>query len=55
VLKSPTIDNLQVSSDKVEKSGGSIVIPDTQHTNGSGYFSTFIDSEVNKIGLHSSS
>jgi predicted enzyme related to lactoylglutathione lyase len=46
-------DNLQVILDKVEKSGGKIVIPKTQHADGSGYFATFIDSEGNKIGLHS--
>ena len=46
-------DNLQVILDKVEKSVGKIVIPKTQHADGSGYFATFIDSEGNKIGLHS--
>jgi predicted enzyme related to lactoylglutathione lyase len=46
-------DNLQVILDKVEKSGGRILIPKTIHADESGYFATFIDSEGNKIGLHS--
>ena len=46
-------DNLQVILDKVEKSGGRILIPKTHHADESGYFATFIDSEGNKIGLHS--
>ena len=46
-------DNLQVILDKVEKSGGRILIPKTLHADESGYFATFIDSEGNKLGLHS--
>ncbi len=46
-------DNLQVILDKVEKSGGRVLIPKTLHADESGYFATFIDSEGNKIGLHS--
>ncbi len=46
-------DNLQVILDKVEKNGGKILIPKTLHADESGYFATFIDSEGNKIGLHS--
>jgi predicted enzyme related to lactoylglutathione lyase len=46
-------DNLQVILDKIEKSGGRILIPKTLHADESGYFATFIDSEGNKIGLHS--
>jgi len=46
-------DNLQVILDKVEKSGGKILNPKTLHADESGYFGTFIDSEGNKIGLHS--
>ncbi|MFM9946647.1 MAG: VOC family protein [Saprospiraceae bacterium] len=46
-------DNLQVILDKVEKGGGKILIPKTLHADESGYFATFIDSEGNKIGLHS--
>jgi predicted enzyme related to lactoylglutathione lyase len=46
-------ENLQVILGKVEKSGGRILIPKTLHADESGYFATFIDSEGNKIGLHS--
>lgn len=46
-------ENLQIILDKVEKSGGKILMPKTLHADESGYFAIFIDSEGNKIGLHS--
>jgi len=46
-------DNLQVILDKVEKLGGKILTPKTPHADESGYFALFLDSEGNKIGLHS--
>ncbi|MFT2008117.1 VOC family protein [Pontibacter sp. 13R65] len=46
-------DNLQVILDKVERNGGKILIPKTLHADESGYFALFLDSEGNKIGLHS--
>lgn len=46
-------DNLQVILDRVEKNGGKILIPKTPHADESGYFAIFLDSEGNKIGLHS--
>lgn len=46
-------DNLQVILDKVEKNGGKIVVPKTLHADESGYFALFIDTEGNRIGLHS--
>lgn len=46
-------NNLQVILDKVEKNGGKILIPKTLHADGSGYFAVFLDTEGNKIGLHS--
>jgi uncharacterized protein len=46
-------DNLQVVLDKVEKKGGKILIPKTPHADEIGYFAIFLDSEGNKIGLHS--
>lgn len=45
--------NLQVILDKVEKNGGKILIPKTLHADESGYFAIFLDSEGNKLGLHS--
>lgn len=46
-------DDLQVMLDKVEPNGGKILIPKTMHADESGYFAIFLDSEGNKIGLHS--
>ena len=46
-------DNLQVILDKVEKSGGKITVPKTALPDESGFFALFIDSEGNKLGLHS--
>ena len=46
-------DNLQVILDKVEKNGGKILVPKTPHADESGYFALFLDSEGNKMGLHS--
>ena len=46
-------DNLQIILDKVEKNGGEIVVPKTLHADESGYFAMFIDTEGNKLGLHS--
>lgn len=46
-------DNLQFVLDKVEKNGGKILVPKTLHADESGYFALFLDSEGNKMGLHS--
>jgi len=46
-------DNLKVILDKVEKNGGKIIVPKVLHGNESGYFAIFLDTEGNKIGLHS--
>lgn len=46
-------DNLQNILDKVEKNGGKIIIPKTHHADEIGFFAIFLDSEGNKIGLHS--
>ncbi|WP_394751362.1 VOC family protein [Spongiimicrobium salis] len=46
-------DNLQTILDKVEVNGGKIMVPKTAHADESGFFALFIDTEGNKIGLHS--
>lgn len=46
-------DNLQIILDRIEKTSGKIIVPKTLHADESGYFAIFIDSEGNKIGLHS--
>lgn len=46
-------ENLQTILDKVEANGGKVVIPKTSHADESSYFAIFMDTEGNKIGLHS--
>lgn len=46
-------DDLQVILEKVKQNGGSILVPKTTHADESGFFALFIDSEGNKMGLHS--
>ena len=46
-------ENLQIILDRIEKNGGKIVIPKTAHADDMGYFAIFLDSEGNKMGLHS--
>lgn len=46
-------DNLQIILDKIEQNGGQIILPKTPHGDESGYFALFLDTEGNKIGLHS--
>jgi predicted enzyme related to lactoylglutathione lyase len=47
-------NDLQPTLGKVEKNGGQIIVPKTQISPDMGYFALFIDSEGNKLGLHSS-
>lgn len=46
-------DNLQPVLDKVEPNGGKIIVPKMQISPEMGYFAMFIDTEGNKLGLHS--
>ncbi|SNR47434.1 hypothetical protein SAMN04488009_2028 [Maribacter sedimenticola] len=46
-------DNLQAILDKVEINGGEIIVPKSLHADESGYYAIFLDSEGNKMGLHS--
>lgn len=46
-------ENLQVILDKVETFGGKIIVPKTQISPEMGYFALFMDSEGNKLALHS--
>lgn len=46
-------ENLQVILDEVVRNRGEIIIPKTTHADESGYFAIFLDSEGNRIGLHS--
>lgn len=46
-------ENLQIILDKVESSGGKVLVPKTPHADEIGFFALFLDSEGNKMGLHS--
>ena len=46
-------DNLQVVLDRVEANNGKIVVPKTQISPDMGFYALFIDTEGNKLGLHS--
>lgn len=47
-------DDLQSMLDKVEQNGGQVILAKTQISPEMGYFALFIDTEGNKLGLHSS-
>lgn len=47
-------EDLQPMLDKVEKSGGEIILPKTEISPEMGFFALFVDTEGNKLGLHSS-
>ena len=46
-------DDLQLILDKVEANNGKIIVPKTQISPEMGYFAMFIDTEGNKLALHS--
>ena len=46
-------ENLQVFLDRVEPNGGKIMVPKTQISPEMGYFAMFMDTEGNKMALHS--
>ena len=46
-------DDLQRIADKVEANGGKIVVPKTEIGPDMGFFAIFVDTEGNKLGLHS--
>jgi predicted enzyme related to lactoylglutathione lyase len=45
--------DVQTVLDKIEKAGGKIVVPKTQISPEYGYMAVFIDTEGNRIALHS--
>lgn len=47
-------NDLQIILDKVEPNGGRVIVPKTAISPEMGFFALFIDSEGNKLGLHSS-
>jgi len=46
-------DDLQVLLDRVEAAGGKVLTPKTHITEEIGYFAFFLDTEGNKVALHS--
>ncbi len=46
-------DDLQKVADKIEANGGKIVVPKSEIGSDMGFFAIFIDTEGNKLGLHS--
>jgi uncharacterized protein len=46
-------DDLQIVLNKIESNGGKIVVPKTEIDPEIGFFAMFIDTEGNKLGLHS--
>jgi len=46
-------DDLQIVLDRVAENGGEVLLPKTPHGDESGYFALFLDSEGNRLGLHS--
>lgn len=46
-------DDLAPMLARVEKAGGSVAVPKTEIGNDYGFFAHFIDTEGNKVGLHS--
>lgn len=46
-------EDLQQILDKIESNGGSVVVPKTEIGPDMGFFALFMDTEGNKLGLHS--
>ncbi len=46
-------DDLAVMLDRVVPAGGSVIVPKTEIGNDFGFFAHFLDTEGNRIGLHS--
>lgn len=46
-------EDLNTALSKVEKAGGKVLVPKTQISEEIGYFAIFMDTEGNRVGLHS--
>jgi predicted enzyme related to lactoylglutathione lyase len=46
-------NDLQPALNKIEQSGGKVIVPKTEISPEMGFFALFIDTEGNKLGLHS--
>lgn len=45
--------DLQVTLEKIEPNGGTVIVPKTEISPEMGFFALFTDTEGNKLGLHS--
>jgi uncharacterized protein len=45
--------DLQIMLERIEKNGGKVLVPKTEISPEMGFFALFIDTEGNKLGLHS--
>lgn len=46
-------DDLQIALNKIESNGGKVIVPKTEISPEMGFFAMFLDTEGNKLGLHS--
>jgi predicted enzyme related to lactoylglutathione lyase len=46
-------DDLQIVLDRIEPNGGQVIVPKTEIDPETGFFAMFIDTEGNKMALHS--
>lgn len=46
-------DDLQAVLSRVERNGGSVLVPKTPHADENGFFALFLDTEGNRLGLNS--
>ena len=46
-------NDLQPMLDKIEQNGGQVIVPKSEISPEMGYFALFVDTEGNKLGLHS--
>jgi uncharacterized protein len=47
-------DDYKPTLDEIEQNGGKVIVPKTEISPEMGFFALFIDTEGNKLGLHSS-
>lgn len=47
------VEDVETTCSKVESAGGSIVVPKTKISDEYGFYGQFIDTEGNRVGLHS--
>ncbi|MDX1959632.1 MAG: VOC family protein [Leptospiraceae bacterium] len=46
-------ENLQAIVENIPKQGGKVLVPKSPHADGVGFYAIFLDTEGNRLGLHS--